>query len=180
MTVKDYILSITLEMIPEDELVELLEDFGYNQKPSVELLNKAIDEKGDKFARELGKLGSEFAQAPFAQLRYENAVKKLGTNKFVNKVGDDGIDWDKLNQKDASGVSWFNAIMASLATFGSLGIQLWGTGNGTYAKQGDADRATQELKAQEEKTKQYLIFGGVGLVILIIICFMFFMMFKGK
>ncbi|MBQ7210775.1 MAG: hypothetical protein IJS05_07775 [Paludibacteraceae bacterium] len=178
MTATDIYFNIALDVIPQDELEELLEEFGYKETPSVALIYKAFEEKGDKFAREFALLAKESASSDLGQAKFRAAAGLInkGTGSAKNNYTKPLTDAEKQARFN-NGMNIFNSISDVIVKFAASAGDIIGYTNGTFSWINQAQVEAYRKQAEEEKTKRYLIMGGVGLVILIIVCFMMYMMF---
>lgn len=176
MTPSDIYLTIALDVIPKNDIEELLNDYGYDEEPSVALLYKAFEEKGDEFMHEFGELCLQNADSPLlvSRLRQAAGLLNKGTGAESSTAG---LTEEQKQQRVTNGLAWFREG-ANLLIQVIGGAAAWtGQANGTASSQYEAEKAALELQMTKEETRQKLIIGGIVVVVVIVMGFMFFKMF---
>ena len=177
MTPSEIFLTIAFDIIPQSDIMELLRDFGYDEEPSVSLLFRAFEEKGDEFMHEFGELCLANADSPLLEARFRQVAG--GLNKMSNAEKAQ-LTEDQKQQRVKNGLEWFKEGSTVLIQIIGGAAAWTAQANGTAASQYDAERAAAEATAQAEKTRQYLIFGALVFLVFVLLSFMFYRMFSGK
>ena len=173
MTPAENFLTIALDLIPHDEVAELLRDFGYNEEPSVALLMKAIEEKGTPFANEFGELVCDAADTPLAKAKFRAAAGLVNKGTGAHTKTSTMTDEQKAKSAEEAH-KWFGEVGGWLKDMtGNAGDWLkylspTSQASYTYEYQREA------RKEAEEKTKQTWITMGALLIGLVFICFLIY------
>ena len=173
MTPSEIFLTIALDVIPQNEIEDILSEYGYTEKPSVSLLFKAFEEQGDEFMHEVGELCMQYSDSPLLAARFRQFAE---LNKMSSQQKEQ-LTEEQKQQRAQNGLDWFKAVSELLSTIIGGGAAWTAQANGTAASGYEAQVAALEAQAQAEKTRQYLILGGVGILALVLLSFMFFKMF---
>lgn len=179
MTQLQHYITIALGIIPQDEAVELLRDYGYESQPSVALVEQAFYDQKNDFVVEFAELADEAMKQPFAQQKikeYFGTINK-GTGKNKEQAEKTPLTEEQKIAQSENGIAWFNAITSGFKNLldGSSGFMSVLNGSASAPYQAQIQVANAE--AQSEKTKQYLIGGAIALVVLVVICIMFYSIF---
>jgi len=177
MTQLQHYITIALSLIPNDEVVELLRDYGYQGEPSVALVEQAFYDQQNNFVAEFAELADEAMKQPFAQNKikeYFGAINK-GTGK--QKEEKTPLTEEQKIAQSEQGIKWFEAITGGFKNLmdGSSGFMSVLNGSASAPYQAQVQIANAE--AQAEKTKQYLIGGAIVLVVIVVVCIMFYSIF---
>ena len=179
MTQLQHYIAIALGIIPQDEAAELLRDYGYEGQPSVALVEQAFYDQKNDFVVEFAELADEAMKQPFAQQKikeYFGTINK-GTGKNKDQQEKTPQTEEQKIAQSENGIAWFNAITSGFKNLleGSSGFM--SVLNGSASAPYNAQIQIANANAETEKTKQYLIGGAIALVVLVVICIMFYSIF---
>lgn len=173
----DIYLAALLEIVPTDALAALLEEYGYHKIPTAALLSQALNEKGIEFANRLGSLALDYVDTEEADKKFAAGVEKLSkaTGKAKTPMTADEKAAAQQNAKD-----WFSAISTGLWQGVGSVKDLLGMLNGSYAASDQAKYQIALAEKEKEHTKQMAIWAAIGVVIAVILFFIFYKMFTNR
>lgn len=181
MTQLQHYITIALNLIPTDEVVELLRDYGYEDEPSVALVEQAFYDQQEKFVVEFAELADEAMKQPFAEAKIKEywgtIAKGTGKQKEEEKTP---LTEEQKNARSEQGIAWFNAITNGFKNLMEGTSGFMSVLNGSASAPYNAQVSIANAEAQAEKTKQYLVGGAIALVVLVLICIMFYNIFGKK
>ncbi len=153
MTREKAIFAFVIEVLGEKKVCNLLKKFGFEGKPTPEILMETLDKEGKAFAVPFGKLMKQAASSPKAK-----AAGQAGAGLTPE-------------QRSEQGLQWFNAIADLFGTAINSVDDIANATNGTDKQLALAELQRQERLRQEaqQKTTLYWILGGIGLLLVVII-----------
>lgn len=165
MTKSEAIFALVIEVMGKEKVGAILKKVGFSGEPTPKLCMEALDKKGKAFAKPFGKLAKQAGQSPRAK---EILLNSAILNKASGTATGTGMT---AQQKSDAGLQWFNAIAGLFGEVIDSVDDIENATNGTSYKYAEAEMLRQERLRQEQaqKNNMLLIFGGIGVLLVVII-----------
>jgi len=160
-----------VNIMPEDQLLELLEKYGYTvQDATAAVLTRALDEQGQGFAQELHAIFKQYLDSAEGRLRVaslEEAMYKAaerGELSACNGEGVDRFDAEEFFLNKGEGAGFMDYLQYGTDTV----LKFWSKADGTDATNANTANTNAKISLMMQQYKTYFLIGIVVIIILVI------------
>ena len=175
LTTMNIYLGAAIELIPKDELLDLVQRYDREATTvTVASLSKLFEDYGEDFAVPFANLALEHANTESAKEKMTNAARKL--QKASGTAGADAA----ASGASSNALGWFNTVSKFIIDCAGGAGDIIKAVNGTDAINGQIILKQWEAKLESEKTTRWIIIGAVGFVLALITLFVIKQMFGSR
>lgn len=186
-------LGAAVEFIPSGELSAILSQFGITGKPTVKVLNKAVNKYGDEFIRAIADAAKPYIDPKQGEafMRQHKLLKANGQGTYSNGqvtpadplvilqglTNNTPTTTTGTNKSGSNAFGWFSAIVNGIGSIGSTAGSLISILRGDAVAIANANSQNARAQQEAEKTTRMWIGGGIAFVVIVFIFFMGYKMF---